>query len=241
MSPRALALAVALLAPPKIAAPPPLPWLPVVARVRVEVGIDHVLVVHVVRFGRGEWIAGDVDLHVAFGAPGVPRAVDARLAALPESALEPRPGDALEPVPADPSPRRSGRAHAFLGPETMAGVVLHLREPALRRAFAGSGVAALQIRTLLPLPAAVAGARELVVRLGVPGGAPVALNAIELASRDARVTVLRAEAALCGPDADPHPLAVRGAGVRPDPAAIAPLHAVRRSTDDLCVRLLTNP
>jgi hypothetical protein len=246
MTPRALALAAALLAAPKAPPPPPpppppLPWLPVVARVRVEVGIDHLLVVHVVRFARGEWSAGDVDLHVAFGAPGVPRAVDARLAALPESATEPRPGDAMEPVPSEPSARRSGRARAFLGPETMAGVVLHLREPALRRAFSGSGTAALQIRTLLPLPAPVAGAREIVVRLGVPGGTPAALDAIELAVRDARVGSLRAQASLCGPEADPHPLAVHGAGARPDPGAIAPLHAVRRGTDDLCVRLFTSP
>ena len=50
----------------------------------------------------------------------------------------------------------------------------------------------------------------------------------------------RAEARLCGPEADPRPLAVAPrAPTSASEKPIAPVLAVRRETDDLCIRFWT--
>ena len=59
----------------------PLPMLPSVARVRVEVARERVVVEEEVALPRGAWSSGGLDLHAAFGAPGTPTAVDAQISA----------------------------------------------------------------------------------------------------------------------------------------------------------------
>src|SRR5580693_3798520 len=59
--------------------PEPLPMLPSVARVRVEAACDRLLVMEDVNLPRGDWVSGGLDLYVAFGAPGVPIAMDAQI------------------------------------------------------------------------------------------------------------------------------------------------------------------
>lgn len=215
--------------------PPPLPSLPVITRVRVDVEPADLVVTEDVRLSRGDWRSGDLDVYVSFGAPGAPRAFDAHLIALDEGAFEPKPGDTGEPVGADRAPRRPPRAQLLLGRETMAGVTVHLREPALRRAFSASGALVLRLRSLLVRDPQ---SREVVVRLGAAGGGPLALAAIDVVGDPKDVT--RAEARLCGPNADPYPLAVRVLPARPVPVrypgGAAPAHAVRHDDDDLCVR-----
>lgn len=237
----ALVAVVAVLAAPAPAPrpppvpPTPLPSLPVIARVRVDVEPADLVVTEDVRIARGDWRAGDVDVFVSFGAPGAPRAFDAHLIALDEDAFEPKPGDAGEVVSADRAPRRPPRAHLLLGRETMAGVTVHMKEPALRRAFAASGALVLRLRSLTPRDPST---REVVVRLGAALGAPLALGAIDVAGAPADVT--RADARLCGPHADPYPLGVRVLPARAMPITyprgVAPLLAVRHDDDDLCVR-----
>jgi hypothetical protein len=77
-----------------------------------------------------------------------------------------------------------------------------------------------------------------VVRLGVVGGTPLTLVRIELAQRDTAPRITRAEAMLCGPEADRFPLSVTVLPLRSPtrPASIAPTLAVRHASDDLCVR-----
>jgi hypothetical protein len=61
-------------------------------------------------------------------------------------------------------------------------------------------------------------------------------------SLDAHVRIARTEAHLCGPEADPYPLAVT---ITPKPlpsptseqGPVAPVLSVRHASDDLCVRL----
>lgn len=228
---------------PFATAPVPFPGLPVVSRVRVEVDSAQLVLTEDVRIAKSEWRAGDLDAYVAFGAPGAPRAFDAHIVALDEGAFEPRDGDAGEPVTSDRSPRRPPRASLLLGRENMAGVTVHLKEPALRRAFAASGAFVLRLRSLISRDAAT---HEVLVRLGAMKGAPLALGAIDVAG-EPRV-VARASARLCGPHADPYPLAVRVLGAPapagtalPAPAGtaprgVAPWLAVRHDDDDLCVR-----
>jgi hypothetical protein len=216
--------------------------LPVVARARVEAARDRVVVVEEVSLPRGDWRSGGLDLYVAFGAPGTPIAVDARLAAVPVGATEPRADDAGEPVPVEPAPRHTPSTQLLLGRATMAGVVVHLRDSQLRQAYALSDLVVLRVRSLLAPPAADAGgARDVVLRLGAVGGQPLTLGKVQVVSLEPKPWIARAEARLCGPDADPWPLSVALSAKSADPAAaapptIAPAMAVRHASDDLCVR-----
>ena len=247
-----LGVALPLLAAPSSPVPhaptrpsQPIPSLAVVARVRVEAAHDRALVTEEITFSRGEWQSGDLELYAAFGAPGVPRAFDVHLCSVPGGALAPDPADVGEPVLTERAPRRPATAQLLLGRATMAGEVLHVREAALRRAFAASGVAALRVRSFLDAPVADAhGGRELVVRLGIDGATPLALGRIEVASVDGSAFAGPAEAQLCGASADPYPLAVQLSPpwpVHAFPGPQDPRLAVRHASDDLCLRYFPTP
>jgi hypothetical protein len=221
--------------------------LPSVARVRVEAARDRVVVLEEVNLPRGDWQSGGLDLFVAFGAPGTPIAVDARLAPVPVGALESRPDDPGEAVTVDPAVRHTPATQMLLGRPTMVGAVVHVKDAQLRHAYALSDTVALRIRSLLSPPAADAtGARDVVVRLGFAAGQPVALEKVQVVSAEATPWITRAQATLCGPEADPWPLSLTLLPRPPDPAApatrtIAPAMAVRHASDDLCVRWWAPP
>ena len=127
----------------------------------------------------------------------------------------------------------------------MAGVVVVLPADALTRAFARGNMASLRIRSLVDATEPDAsGATSVLVRLGASRGTPLTLGRITAAAAPPAPPLVRAEAKLCGPEADPHPLAV-GLTPRPprepQPPTIAPVLAVRHATDDLCVRLWHAP
>ena len=150
---------------------PPLPMLPGIARVRLEVGHDRTVVVEDVTLPRGDWTAGALDLYTAFGSPGTPIAVDARLFALPEGQADPRADDAGEAVGVEPGTRHTPSSQLLLGRPTMAGVVLHVGSDVLRRAYGSADVALLRIRSLLEPPSRdETGAQSVVVRLGIDVG-----------------------------------------------------------------------
>jgi hypothetical protein len=221
--------------------PPPLPALPVIARVRVDVAKDRVLVVHEIVMSRGTWAGGDVDLFVAFG-PTLPRALDAHLLAVAQNASAPDPNDAGEPLPHETVSHRPARAHPLLGRSAMAGEVLHIREPAFRRATAGSGQLAIRIRQVLSPPASDAQhAREIVVRLGMESGTPLAVRHVELSTPESGGWLGSASAQLCGPNADTYSIgfSIAPRGISLVPMAVDPTSTTRRTTDDLCVRYVT--
>jgi len=224
----------------------PLPMLPSVARVRVEAAPDHLVVLEEVNLPRGDWVSGGLDLYVAFGSPGVPIAVDAQVVAVASGGAESTVGDPGEPVTVEPAVRRVTSVRTLLGRPQMAGVVVHVRETQLRRIYDAGGPAGLRIRSLLPVPAMGAdGARDAVIRLGTPGGMPLTLGRIQVVSVGAEPWITRAEARLCGPEADEWPLSVT---LLPKPSlpvpgpwkpTIAPAAAVRHASDDLCIRWWT--
>ncbi|MGO9833739.1 MAG: hypothetical protein ACLP1X_05940 [Polyangiaceae bacterium] len=221
----------------------PLPMLPSVARVRVEAARDRVVVFEDVNLPRGEWASGGLDLYVAFGAPGVPIAIDAQIVPVLPGGSETQTADAGEPVVVETAVRRAPPARPLLGRPQMAGVVVHVKDSQLRHVYETSGAAGLRIRSLLPLPATDAdGARDAVVRLGIAGGLPLTLGRVQVVSVGPEPWITRAEASLCGPEADAWPLSVALLPKPPQPAArspaapIAPAAAVRHATDDLCVR-----
>jgi hypothetical protein len=239
-----LTLAAPRQAPAPRPPPKPLPAPPTIPLIRVEAARDHLLVTEDLFLGRGEWSTGDLDAFVSFGAPGVPRAVDARIYTGVEDDLDLAPAAPFETVPVERSFQRPSKARLLVGSSSMAGATLRIHDAAFSRATHATGVARVRVRTLLDLPAPdVRTGREVVVRLGSYDGEPYALGAIEVTSTEPKPWLTRAEAHLCGPDADPHPLAVRvrsatGARVS-SPTAIAPVLSVRHPTDDLCVRFWT--
>lgn len=226
-------------------APPlrPLPMLPRVARVRVEPARDRIVVVEDVQLPRGEWQSGSLDLYIAFGSPGTPMAIDARLIVPSSAGVDSRPEDRGDSVPLDDAPRRPPGAQPLLGKPQMAGVIAHVKESQLRRAYAVADGAVLRVRTLLVAPAAdPTGARDAVVRLGVSDGQPLTLGRIQVGSLEGQPWITHAEAFLCGPEAVSLPLTVAMLDRAPDApkspsnSTIAPEFAVRHASDDLCVR-----
>ncbi|MGA2447690.1 MAG: hypothetical protein ABTD50_03325 [Polyangiaceae bacterium] len=214
------------------------------ARVRVETGRDRLLVYEDVSLPRGEWQSGSLDLFVAFGAPGAPIAMDARLLAAQPSRDGPSAGDVINSIAIEAPARALPSVNVLLGTRKMAGAIAHLRDADLRQAFAAGGSAILRLRALLAQPASdPAGARDVVVRLGAPQGAPLTLGAIEVVSIDRDRPIARVEAELCGPDADPRPLMVFGRPNAPavgrSAALIEPSQAIRHTSDDLCIRWWT--
>jgi hypothetical protein len=235
---------------PRVWAPPapPLPMLPRIARVRLEAARDHVVVVEEIHLPRGDWQSGGLDVYVAFGAPGTPMAVDARLLAVPVGSLEPRDDDPGDAASVEPGVRHAADTQLVLGRPQMAGVVVRVKDSALRQAYGVSDLATLRVRSLLAPPAVGAqGERDVVVRLGVAGGSPLTLGQLQVVSLENEASIARAEASLCGPDADPWPLSVAVAPKAPGaprPLAvlpIAPSMAVRHGSDDLCIRWWTSP
>jgi hypothetical protein len=218
--------------------------LPSIARVRVEVARDRVVQVEEVSLPKGDWHGGGLDLYVSFGAPGTPEAVDARLVAVPAGSTESRWEDAGDPVSVDAATRQGAGAQLLLGRPAMAGIVVRVKDADLRRVYASNDVAALRLRTLLAPPASDAqGGRDVVVRLGIETGTPLTLGHIQVVSLDPAMSIARAEARLCGPEADTLPLALSilprpAADARPQtpPFPIAPVLAVRHASDDLCIR-----
>ena len=222
---------------------PPLPMLPRVGRVRVEAARDRVVILEDVHLPRGDWESGGLDLYVAFGAPGVPIAIDARLLPVAPGSLDPRGEEGGDAVALEHAVRRTPGSQPLLGKPQMAGVVAHVREAQLRRAYATSDRAVLRVRSLIAAPAVdETGARDVVVRLGIPGGLPLTLGRIQVASLESRSWITRAEASLCGAEADPWPLTVTLVGKAPGPGTatsgppIAPEASVRHAGDDLCIR-----
>ncbi|MBX3200704.1 MAG: hypothetical protein KF894_21385 [Labilithrix sp.] len=229
--------------PPPPPPPPPLAILPSVARVKLTSHGKVVAVVEDVNLPRGEWKGEALRFHVAFGAPG-PRAIDARLISVGDGELEPPDDDDGEAVAIERVSRRPRDAHALLGRETMAGIVVSLDAEALARAFARGNMAALRIRALVDAAEDASGAASVVVRLGASRGTPLTLGRLVATAASSAAPLARVEAKLCGPDADAHPLAVRLVPRPPEAAGaatIAPVLAVRHATDDLCVRLWSAP
>ena len=212
----------------------PLPGLPVVARVHVEVAPTHALVVHDVALPPGE-DPGPLRLFVAFGAPGAPRAFDAQL--MPWPAPSPA---AAWPLAVERAARRPAWAQPLFGALQKGGAVVHVPPRLLRSLAAATGEAMLRLRALHAPPAEDGeGRRSLLVRLGVPGGHPLTVERVEVVAAAGAPPVLAASAHLCGPDADGRPLRVETAtpslGAAADATTILPGAAVRHDTDDLCV------
>lgn len=216
----------------------PLAMLPSVGRVRIVVGRSEALVLEEVSLPRGEWRGDALDLWVAFGAPSAPRALDAQLVPVADGMLEASEDVRGEALSTTPAPRRPRTAHPLLGRDTMAGVVVHVGAQAFSRAVRPGGMAVLRIRSLVPLVGTADAERSVLVRLGASRGTPLTLGRITISAAPDAGPIAVASAHLCGPEADPTPLAVAIDGALAASragGAIAPVLAVRHASDDLCV------
>lgn len=210
-------------APPPPKPPPPVGPLtvaPGVGRVKVSVQGASLVVVEDVTIPRGAWKEEPLDFHVAFGAPGAPQAIDARLVPLDDGELEAADDASGETLGFDRAPRKPPSAHSLLGHDHMAGVIVHLPKASLAKAFEPAKMAVLRLRIAYELPELdPQGARSVVVRLGA-----LPLGRIVIGSKSTKV-----EARMCGSD---EPLAVGRLA-----KGVAPILAQRHASDDLCVRL----
>jgi hypothetical protein len=233
----ALALAAGLVLPPRAPAPAqPLPSLPVLSRVRVDVARDHVVVTTDLRFSRGEYRTGDVAFYVAFGVPGAPQAAEAQLVSQPTDVLEVPDGAPAEPLRLERASSRPPNVQPALGRGHVAGLVVRVPGAAFARATDGGRWGFVRIRTLQPMPVPDAtGARDMIIRLGDALGQPVTLASVEVAPAAALGAKLpRVEASLCSPKSESRLLSLRG---QPLPVgSVAPSLALRLPGDDLCVR-----
>ncbi len=175
----------------------PLPFLPRVARVRFEVGHDSVLQIIDIELDHDAYVKGDRKFWVSFGAPGVPKAVDAHLLSGQESGQEADANWASngDEIPFEAKPTRPRSANALLGPDRTSGLVFTVKEAPLQAAFAKAQTATLRLRALVPTPDVDgAGQQGVVVRLGTED-ASYTLGRIEVVGRGVRVP--RADAKIC--------------------------------------------
>jgi hypothetical protein len=231
--------------PPKPAKP--LAMLPSVGRVTLELRGDQIVVTEDIALPRGDYKSGDLELYVAFGAPGVPQAVDAHLLPVEDGELGADPSGAGDRLTVDFVPHAPVSANALVGSASMAGFVVHLREATFVKALAPGNMAMLRIRSLLAMPALDhAGSRSVIVRLGAPTKEPMPIGRIEIDPKKSSLEAATAQ--LCGPDAESYPLTVWKLGATPvrmeskEPRApIAPVLAVRHATDSLCLTFKSKP
>lgn len=176
----------------------PLPFLPRIARVRLEVGHDSVLQIIDIELDHDTYVKGDRKFWVSFGAPGVPKAVDAHLLSGQESGQEADANWASngDEIPFEAKPTRPRSANALLGPDRTSGLVFAVKEAPLQAAFAKAPTATLRLRALLPTPDVDgAGQQGVVVRLGTED-ASYTLGRIEVVGRGG-VRIPRADAKIC--------------------------------------------
>lgn len=221
-----------------------------ITKVEVVLRPEGALVVQDVTLARPPSSRGALSLYVAYGAPGAPRAIDARIAPLPDGVLEldsEAKGTALAVTP------RTSKAPGdvlLLGRGSMAGFAVDLPDRALRDATSESSFAVLRLRTLLAIPfrdgesagISARAAGEALVRLETPSPVPMALGRV-IVRAEGGLALREVQASLCGPDATPFPLAISARGLdgstpRPPATRVAPLLAVRHASDALCVRWL---
>lgn len=208
-----------------------------VAKVRVELGA-RIVVTQEVNLSRDKWRGEDQDVFVAFGAPGVPRAIDVHLVPVAKGHLEAPRGERGVPLSWSYERRRPASASPLLGRSTMAGIAVRLPADVLARALAPGDMAALRIRSVQPAVVA-GGSQDLLVRLGDGPAGPLVLGRLEVVS-DKELSAMP-EARFCGQETS-ELLAIR---VEPASHAERPAAAAvvtpRRAGADLCLRLPTLP
>ena len=231
-------LAVALAAPkpaPKPAPRPPPSYVPqpiAISRIRFDVRQGRALVTTDLTLPAGQPVREEIDVHVAYGGPGLPIGFDAQLLSTPRGYLVAPielSGDKLSQTP---SARCPSHAAFTLGRAEMAGQLVHIPAAVLGDKVAQTGQATLRIRELRELPAPLAdGTRELLARLGSYKGKPMVLGLLELASDE---PIARTEAKLCGLHASGAQLFV--AAPASSRAGVAPPLVQRSANEDLCLR-----
>jgi hypothetical protein len=217
----------------------PIPFLPSIARIRIQIGNDDVVLTHEFNLPRGEYRSGNFRVFLAFGVPGVPRALEPTLLPVLDGALEPAADAPAAALEFDRAARGTSANYTLLGPDQMAGVEIKIGEAAFKTALQPGGMAVLRVRQQFTKPAEEAGgARSLIVRLGtLKDQGPLTVSRIEIIST--RGALQQAEATLCGENSDPHPLSVMlapAAKAQPDIARVPAFLATRHPDEHLCIR-----
>jgi hypothetical protein len=178
----------------------------------------------------------DLDIHVAYGTPGQPTAVDAQLLATPAGYLVAPLEENGTKVQTTPSLRGPDHALIHVGRPQMAGTLVHVPAVSLAEKLTGTGQATLRIRELRNLPPPLAdGTYEVVVRLGAIEDRPFVIGLLEVASDQ---SIDQVEARYCGLNSSTQRLFVAG---QPRSNTVIPPLSQRNAGDDLCIHFGVKP
>jgi hypothetical protein len=204
-----------------------------IARVDVLLRRDLALVTTDVTMTRGSLDnAEGFDVYVAYGSPGLPRALDAQLIPVADGAFTTpldTPGVALS---LDHVVTAPGSVTFSLGRTTQAGAVVHVPSADLVRALAPSGLGTLRVRAIHALSSAPEA--SIVARVASPLLGPFPLGVLSV--RGDGIDVTEASATLCSTSGSSTELTL-STGPRRS-GTMAPPLARHGTDDDLCFRAM---
>ena len=215
---------------------------------KVDVLKTQLVVIEEVNLPRGEWKSEALDFYVAFGAPGAPRAIDARLACGRRRRARARGrgrrgarrrSRAPSPCVCASAASDATRWRASSCTSSASRSRAPSRPATWRRSASGPS-------SICPRRTA-RGARGVVVRLGASRGTPLTLGRLSARGQAGRADPVARRSAPLRPRRRRNPArhravpAPRVTAAPPATPPIAPVLAVRHPSDDLCIRFWTPP
>ncbi len=216
--------------------PPPvvLPGCALIPRVDIELRKDAALVSMELTVCQGKSIGDSFDAHVAFGAPGVPRAFDAHLLPVHPGFFSANPEDQGAPLSASPTQEAAPTSAWFFGSASEAGMTLHIDGTLLQHAWLENGLASIRLREVIAIPASAQAKPSLAIPLAWSHEGPFPLGTVHLSGEG--LAADKVQASLCGINVEEIPLvwiSSRGEAA----LGVPPLQAPRSTLDYLCLRL----
>ena len=217
--------------PPPALRPPPLETVPTfveVTRIDVLATKDAALVTTDLLLARAGWDGAAFDVHVAYGAPGLPIAFEARVLSLPPASFLAPLDEGGELLSSAHDVSAPSQVAVTLGRRAQAGQTVHVDEAALGRAFVSGDRAFLRLRAVHRFVGTLREARSVLVRLETPALGVLPLSLVTVRGEEA-------SAGLCRGDGSIVPLRIALADGRVS-AGDAPAILARRGLgEDLCV------
>jgi hypothetical protein len=230
-------------APPPPALPPPalddLPRVLEISHVDVLASEDAALVTTDLLLARGAWNGAGFDVYVAYGAPGLPEAFEARVLPLPTWGVLPLQtavGDVLATAHAHEAP---SHAAFSLGRARVAGQLVHVGEEALKKAFGDGDRAFVRLRAVYRFVGTTRLVPSVLVRLDTPRLGPLPLGAVTIRTEGGSALGNGAAtvAALCGLEKASVPMRIAQSPEESATGLVAPSLVKRTAGDDLCITL----
>lgn len=222
--------------------PPPavelLPRFVELSHVDVLASAEAALVTLDLAIQRAGWDGASFDFFVAYGAPGLPAAFEARALVSPDDGVMPLQTTAGEALPTSHAYEAPSHAGFSVGPRQGAGQVVHVDAATLGRVLspAPTARAFLRLRAVHRFVGATRFVPGVLVRLDTPrlGVLPLGAVTVRAEGEQALGAAATTSAKLCRVDGTTIPLRIaQGAS----DVGLAPLLTKRSAGEDLCVDL----